>query len=103
MTGARLVTMTRSQTLTLRAARDQDRELRFPIFKLSLGPYVAQTYGGWDEDRQRSRFLDTLKPETHQIIERAGEPIGLLSVVRASDVIELNRVFLLPPFQGQGI
>jgi GNAT superfamily N-acetyltransferase len=92
-----------SHEITLRMAGPDDRELLFHVFKMSLGPYIAQTYGTWQEDEQRTRFFEGLKPETHQIVEHAGQPVGLLSVVHAPGVVMLNRVFLLPPFQGRGL
>jgi ribosomal protein S18 acetylase RimI-like enzyme len=44
-----------------------------------------------------------MRPETHQVIELAGQPVGCLALEWLPDQVKLNRVFLLPEFQGRGI
>jgi GNAT superfamily N-acetyltransferase len=89
--------------ITLRVARQDDLEFLFHVLKTSLGPYIEQTHGPWQDEEQRARFFEITKPETHQVIERAGEPIGCLDVAWLPGEVKLNRVFLLPPFQNRGI
>ena len=89
--------------ITLRDGTREDLEFLFALLKASLGPYVVKTYGPWAEDEERSRFFGSTQAESHQIVERAGEPIGCLKVVRAPSEVRLQRVFLLPAFQNLGI
>jgi ribosomal protein S18 acetylase RimI-like enzyme len=92
-----------TEAITLRGAGRDDLEFLFHVFKMSLGPYIEQTYGPWQEDEQRARFFERTKPETHHIVERAGQPIGSLNVTWLPGEVKLNQVFLLPPFQSRGI
>lgn len=77
--------------ITLRVAGPDDLEFLFHVLKTSLGPYIEQTYGPWQEEEQRARFFERTKPETHHIVERAGEPIGSLDVAWLPDEVKLNR------------
>ena len=94
-----------SAPLGLRPAQAGDREFLFALRKAALGPYVVATYGPWDEAAQRAAFFARLERTlaTHEIVERFGAPIGCLSVVRSADEIRLNRIFLLPNLQKQGL
>ncbi len=89
--------------LRLRTARADDLEFLFELLKRALGAYVEATFGAWKEEEQRERFFATTDPETHQVVELAGRPIGCLKVTRKVEEIRLQRVFLLPEFQGRGI
>jgi GNAT superfamily N-acetyltransferase len=97
------MTSTPDEAVALRDGRADDLEFLFALFKVSLGPYVEQTYGPWQEDAQRQRFFQLTNPAAHQIVECGGEPIGCLNVERSTDALELHRVFLLPAFQRRGI
>lgn len=92
-----------SDPITLRTAQPEDLEFLFELLKASLGPYVEQTYGPWQEDVQRARFFESTQPETHEVVECEGRRIGCLKVERRPNEIVLQRVFLLPAFQNRGI
>jgi GNAT superfamily N-acetyltransferase len=92
-----------AEGITVRPAKQEDREFLFMLLKAALRSYIEQTYGPWDESEQRARFLESTKPEAHQIVEAGGQPIGCLNVKWLPGVVKLNRVFLLPAFQGRGI
>lgn len=89
--------------ITLRVAQAEDLEFLFSLLKVAFGPYVEQTYGAWHEAEQHARFISGTRPETHQVVELAGQPVGCLAVEWLPDHVELNRVFPLPGFQGRGI
>jgi len=89
--------------IALRPAHADDAEFLFALMKVSLGPYVIETFGPWDDSAQRTRFFASLVLERHQIVEHNGECIGCLSVAREPELLRLNRVFLLPSHQGRGI
>lgn len=91
------------EDLTLRTARDEDLGFLFELLKAALGPYVEATFGAWKEEEQRARFFATTVPEAHQVVELDGRPIGCLLVTRNAEEIRLQRMFLLPEFQGRGI
>lgn len=89
--------------ITLRDAAADDVEFLFSLLRASLGPYVVQTFGPWDDAEQRTRFLETTDPATHRIVEQDGRPVGCLAVRRLPDEVRLNRVLLLPEVQNRGI
>jgi GNAT superfamily N-acetyltransferase len=89
--------------VTLRVAEPSDMEFLFSLLEVALGPYVERTYGRWDRAEQHARFVAGTRPETHQVVELAGRPIGCLAVAWLPDLVKLHRVFLLPAFQGRGI
>jgi ribosomal protein S18 acetylase RimI-like enzyme len=87
----------------LRAAGPGDLEFLYALLEVALGPYVAQTYGAWKEEEQRARFAASTRPESHQIVELAGRPVGCLAVDWSGDHVKLQRVLLVPEAQGRGI
>jgi GNAT superfamily N-acetyltransferase len=89
--------------ITLRLATAGDLEFLFSLLRASLGPYVVQTFGPWDDAEQRARFLAATDPATHRVVELDGRPVGCLAVRRLPDEVRLNRVLLLPEFQNRGI
>ena len=91
------------EEITLRVAKPEDIEFLFSLLKVALGPYVEQTYGAWHEAEQHARFLAGTQPETHQVVELDGQPIGCLDVEWLPDQVKLNRLFLQPAVQGRGI
>lgn len=89
--------------LQLRTATQSDMELLFSLLREALGPYVAQTFGAWNDAEERERFFLKTDPATHQVVEREGRAVGCLRVVRSDAEIRIQRVFLFPRFQNQGI
>ena len=62
--------------ISLRPARDDDSEFLLSTTRASLGPYVEQTYGPWDDADQRRRFASRVKRDLDQVIEVDAEPVG---------------------------
>lgn len=86
-----------------RPATAADLEFLYRLTRESLGPYVVQTYGPWNDAERRERFFRETKVETHEIVELDGEPVGCLCTSSSPDALQLHRVFLLPAVQGRGI
>jgi GNAT superfamily N-acetyltransferase len=86
-----------------RGATPDDLEVLFAISKAALRSYVEATFGPWDEQFQRDLFLQTTDFATHEVFVREGTAIGFWSVIRSPESIDLDRLSLLPEFQGQGI
>lgn len=86
-----------------RPATRADLEFLYRLMRESLGPYVVETYGPWDEAAQCERFLRETLVETHEVVELDGEPVGCLCTSSWRDALKLHRVFLLPAAQGRGI
>ena len=88
---------------TRRSGRVSDRDFLYHLLVRALRPHIEATYGPWDEQWQRARFLETTEPARHEIIEVAGEPIGAMLVEERDQCLELHRILLLPEYQSQGI
>ena len=58
--------------------------------------YAEQTWGTWDGRAD-------LDPTFDKIIQLDGHDIGLIGVDRSSDVWFLDKLYLLPAYQNQGI
>jgi GNAT superfamily N-acetyltransferase len=91
------------EEITLRPATSGDREFLYTVVRESMGEYIEQTFGAWDEKAQLARFDTSTPPEAHEIVLLDGEPIGCLKVRHTPVAVHLDRVFLLPPFQRRGI
>jgi GNAT superfamily N-acetyltransferase len=91
-----------SETLTQRPANAADWELLYEIMRQSLGPYIEQAWGIWDEVAQRKRFGEVTRIEHHSILELDGKPIGCVCVKPSDVEIRLVRLFIVPPFQNRG-
>jgi GNAT superfamily N-acetyltransferase len=91
-----------SAQLTRRPAADADLPLIFSILRASLGPYVEQTWGVWDEAAQRKRFDEVTRAADHEILETDELPIGCLCLKTSDAEVQLVRLFILPEFQNHG-
>ncbi len=89
--------------LIQRPAIDADRDLIYQILHASLGPYVVQTFGQWDDAGQRKRFDQVTRTEDHAILELNGQPVGCLCLRQSETEIRLIRLFILPDFQNRGL
>jgi GNAT superfamily N-acetyltransferase len=89
---------------TLRPLTQADFEWDFALLRDALGPYVEATWG-WDEDEQRARFV-AMYPEAleqRQVIEVAGEPVGVLTVLRRPGSFYLELLEISRAWQGRGL
>jgi len=92
-----------NDTIELRPATEQDSAFAYNLKKAVLGPYIAKTFGSWDDDAQRALHGRQFRPAETQIIMRSGEAIGLLAVDRHLDKLRLRQLFVLPEAQNRGI
>jgi GNAT superfamily N-acetyltransferase len=89
--------------ITIRVSTSNDLEFLYNLLKVALGPHVERVYGPWNDEVERAKFFESTQPGSHQIVERAGDPIGCLKIRRMPEEFRLDRVFLLPAFQNLGI
>ncbi len=88
---------------TLIDSGPEDFAFLWEVRRSSMKQYLEQTWGSWDEASQRKQFRASLLEFPHRIIEWQGQRIGILACQRFPDWIMLNRIFLLPQAQKQGI
>ena len=107
----------RGVDFALRPATDGDLDFLFELHEASLRDYVEETWGVWDEEDQRRRYLDgfTGAGRTH-IVVVGGEDAGMLRLQQdragyaeelvlgrggRSDFLEL--IEIAPEFRGQRV
>lgn len=88
--------------IELRAARQEDAEFLFGLFKATMQEYVAQIWG-WDEEWQQAYFQEHFDPSREQIVVLDGEDIGVQAIEERADALFLAKIYILPEYQGQGI
>lgn len=89
--------------LTLRPAKEDDREFLYDLHRQALGEYIVQTWGGWDEDWQQDYFNRKFDPAITQIIQQEGADIGALKLETFETYWFIDYIALLPSAQGKGI
>jgi len=89
--------------ITLKDSGPQDFAFLWEVRRSSMKQYLEQTWGPWDEAKERKQFQASLLEFPHRIIEWQGQRIGILACQKFPDWIMLNRIFLLPQAQKQGI
>jgi ribosomal protein S18 acetylase RimI-like enzyme len=88
---------------SVRRASADDRDLIFDMNRATMREYVEAVWG-WDETWQRRHFDEHFDPDENvQIIESAGQDVGMTNAVeRPRDVLLVN-IRVLPEWQCQGI
>ena len=88
--------------VSLRPASHGDYDFLWWLHGATMRAYVDAIWG-WDEAFQRQYFRDHFDPARMEIVERAGEAAGYISVERREEFIFLGAIEIAPDFQGQGI
>jgi ribosomal protein S18 acetylase RimI-like enzyme len=86
----------------LRPAATEDREYLWRLHCETMRDYVDKTWG-WNEAWQRRKFDENFDPSSFRIIEKDGEPVGQISVLRPGDEIFLGAIEIAPEHQNRGI
>jgi GNAT superfamily N-acetyltransferase len=82
--------------LSLRAATNDDAAFALHVTEACMRGYAEQTWGSWDRRADLNIGFD-------EIIELAGRDIGLIGVDRRSDFWFLDKLYVLPAYQRQGV
>jgi ribosomal protein S18 acetylase RimI-like enzyme len=85
----------------LRPAATEDREYLWRLHCETMRDYVDRTWG-WNEAWQRRKFDENFDPSSFRIIEKDGEPVGQISVLRPGDEIFLGAIEIAPEHQNRG-
>ena len=90
----------------LRPFTQNDFEFVYQAKKEAYQPYVEKFWGEWDEEKQRTLFIDFIKKvqSSLRIIEYEGTPIGLYhGALLNSSTYEIGNIIIIPAYQGRGI
>jgi GNAT superfamily N-acetyltransferase len=82
--------------ISLRPATSGDTAFALHVTEACMRVYAEQTWGTWNGRGDLDLALD-------KIIQLAGRDIGLIGVDRRSDHWFLNKLYLLPAHQNQGL
>lgn len=85
----------------LRAAQESDVPFLLQLRALSLEPHEKKA--GLPPSAQRRLERVRAHFEAGQVIELAGQPVGLVKVVRSAQRWKLLQLQVLPQYQGRGI
>lgn len=88
--------------ISLRPATVTDGDLLWDLHRVTLKPYVEQTWG-WDENFQRRYFWEHFSPDNSQVIQCEGSDAGVLTVEESQLGYILSNIELYPQFQSRGI
>jgi len=88
---------------TLRPATADDYTWLWEVKRLTMRPYVEQTWGTWDDRAQERFFRRHFSPTTIDVIEVDGQNAGLLNVEREPDALFLANIQIHPDFQNRGL
>jgi GNAT superfamily N-acetyltransferase len=84
------------RNISLRNATTDDAAFALHVTEACMRVYAEQAWGTWNG-------LADFDPATDMIIERDGLGIGLIGVDRSQEFWVLERLYLLPAYQRQGI
>jgi len=87
----------------LRQATTADLDLVHHVTEVSMRRYVEETWGVWDPVHQRRQIEQSYRPETHSILLVQGDAAGVLAVQEHPEHLQLEKIYLLPEYQGRGI
>ncbi len=88
---------------TLSPAAPADYSWLWELKRLTMRPYVEQTWGSWDDESQEAFFRRNFSPRTVSIVAVSGEKVGLLEVEQQKNEIFLANIQILPAFQNRGL
>jgi ribosomal protein S18 acetylase RimI-like enzyme len=88
--------------VTLRPAGPEDRGFVLDVRRASMAEYHRLACG-WDDNQIEATFVKNLALPATQIVLLAGEPVGVLTVLRGPQANLVFRIALLPQAQNQGI
>ena len=88
--------ITSAEDLRVRPAGPKDESFAFRVSEACIKPYAEQTWGDWDGE------ID-FDPARDQVVSHLGWDIGMMRVDRLADHWFLAKLYLLPPFQGDGL
>jgi len=90
-------------SLELSPASESDLDFVYRVTEAAMRGYVEKTWGIWDPRLQRKTVSDSFNTQTHRIISHAGERIGILASSCHDTHVQLEKIYLLPVYQNQGI
>ncbi len=75
----------------------------YELHRATMGAYVAQTWGAWNEGVQAALFARNFDPVGRQIVVVMGRDVGAISAQRTAGELFIGNIEILPAYQGRGL
>jgi GNAT superfamily N-acetyltransferase len=89
--------------ITFRQAVVTDAPLFYSVVDQTMREFIVATWGAWNEERVLRESLQDSSSLSAKVIQREGQDIGVLLVEEESSHFQVQQIYLLPPFQRQGV
>ena len=89
--------------ITFRQAVVTDAPLFYSVIDQTMREFIVATWGAWNEERVVRESLQDSSSLNAKVIQRNGQDIGVLLVEEELSHFQVQQVYLLPPFQRQGV
>lgn len=86
-----------------RPATDADRRFLKRLNQRAYEPVVTAQFGDWDEALQGRIFAGKWSAQRYQTVEKDGQRVGAICVLRAIDHVWLGEIQIAPAHQNQGV
>jgi GNAT superfamily N-acetyltransferase len=86
-----------------RNAESSDVEFAFTVTEAAMRSYVEQTWGEWKAGWQRDHHVSSFNADPHLVVLVEEVQAGILVVSEAATHLQLEKLYLLPEFQNQGV
>ena len=92
-----------SPEVALRRGTPGDLHFLWRLQLEAMRPHVERQFGPWDETFQRSLFDTNTEPNSIDVLQIGDERIGCQWVREHDGALHLERLHVLPEWQGRGI
>jgi GNAT superfamily N-acetyltransferase len=89
--------------IRFRQAVVTDAPLFYSVIDQTMREFIVATWGAWNEERVLRESLQDSSSLNAKVIQRNGQDIGVLLVEEEPSHFQVQQVYLLPPFQRQGV
>jgi GNAT superfamily N-acetyltransferase len=89
--------------ITLRQATTQDAPLFYKVIDQTMREFIVATWGAWDEERVVRESMLGSTSQDARVIRHDGEDVGVFVVHEEPSHFQVQQLYLLRPYQGQGI
>lgn len=92
-----------AMALPLTPATAHDRGWLDQLRRAVYADLFVATWGAWDEERHLRHLASCLDRGSIQLVEVAGERVGMLQVLEDDHALEVAEIQIAPAHQGRGI
>jgi GNAT superfamily N-acetyltransferase len=87
----------------LRPVDVSDSDALYILHRATMGTYIEDVYGTWDEDVQQGFHEAWMQHERAQVVEVSGDLVGVVDIEWREDDLYLARIEIRPMLQNLGL